>query len=167
MGRLCCVRHLRLPDRVYWGVDSRWWWWKCSLVTYMIMVNAMVNTMRLTKYKIQVQSCVFPFRHLEIGKAHDLPGRWWCLRWWKWNLGANLHHKLWSPSRSVLRVPVPPPWDRLQRLHLRWPNCSLVLNFHHQVWHFYFWCSMVWWWLLSATSAKQILMIIMIIITWV
>merc|ERR1711981_1084118 len=36
------------------------------------------------------------------------------------------------PTCTTSSGPGPPPWDRLQRLHLRWPNCSLVLNFHHQ-----------------------------------
>ena len=49
------------------------------------------------------------------------------------NTGAHLHHKLRPPTRPIVRFPVPPPWHRLQCLHLCWRGRSLVFNFNRQV----------------------------------
>merc|ERR1712107_480766 len=38
--------------------------------------------------------------------------------------GADMHDHVRTSSRTILRLPVPPPWHRLQLVHQCWSVCS-------------------------------------------
>merc|ERR1719422_1901521 len=51
------------------------------------------------------------------------------------NHGADMHDHVRTSSRTILRLPVPPPWHCLQLVHQCGSVCSLVFNFNHQRWN--------------------------------